>query len=143
MMGNAPGRVLAIDYGSKRVGVAVSDPTRLISQGVGTFENDEKLLGRLCDTIRRREVVLVVVGMPYSADGGKGTQAREVGRFIDRLKEVAAVEVDTWDESLSSVRANEAFREAGMKRRKRAQKWRVDEMAARLLLQEYLDRHEH
>lgn len=136
-----PGRILAIDYGTKRVGVATSDPTQMIAQGVTTLPNDEELLDTLCNVVRDLEAVRVVVGMPYGADGGKGAKAQEVDRFIERLRQVLAVQIDTWDESYSSVNAHRVFVEAGMKRKKRREKKRVDEMAARLMLQEYLDHH--
>lgn len=133
------GRVLSIDYGTKRVGVAVSDPLRVIARGVATLENDDTLIEKLCGIVRQQEVASVVVGMPYSADGGKGAKAMEVERFIDRLKVAIDLPIDTWDESYSSVNAHRAFIETGMKRKKRREKHRVDEMAARLMLQEYLD----
>jgi putative pre-16S rRNA nuclease len=131
---------MGIDYGSRRVGVAVSDPMRIIAQGAGTLANDEGLLGHLQKTIRDRGVTLVVVGMPYSEDGGKGAKAQEVDRFIERFKEHIRVDVETWDESLTSEEARQVMRQTGMKQKLRRQKERVDEMAARLLLQEYLDR---
>jgi putative Holliday junction resolvase len=133
------GRVLAIDYGSKRVGVAVSDPLQIIARGVGTLDNDGALLERLGTMVRADEVVRIVVGMPYAADGGLGAKAREVQSFIARLRAVVTVPIDTWDESYTSVRAHETFRAAGMKKKQRQQKARVDEMAARLMLQEYLE----
>jgi len=138
-----PGRILGIDYGTKRVGVSLSDPMRIISQGVGTLDNNAGLLQRLKEIVKREEVVLIVVGMPYGADGGKGGKAIEVEEFIMRLREEVAVEIDTWDESYSSVNAHRAFIDAGMKRKQRQQKHRVDEMAARLMLQEYLDNQGH
>ena len=138
-----PGRILGIDYGTKRVGVSLSDPMRIISQGVGTLDNDAGLLKRLKEIVEREGVVMIVVGMPYSADGGKGGKAIEVEEFITRLRGEVAVEIDTWDESYSSVNAHRAFIDAGMKRKQRRQKHRVDEMAARLMLQEYLDNQGH
>ena len=136
-----PGRILAVDYGSKRVGVAVSDPTRLIAQGVTTLRNDENLLEGMRHLIREHDAVRVVVGMPYAPDGGKGAKALEIERFIKELERVAGVPVDTWDESYSSADARQVFVESGMRRRKRREKKRVDQMAARLMLQEYLDHH--
>ena len=136
-----PGRILAIDYGTKRVGVAVSDPTQLIAQGVTTLTNDGGLLGRLCTVIQEQKAVRIVVGMPYSDDGGKGAKALEIERFIDTLTKAVEVQVDRWDESYSSVNAQRTFIETGMRRKKRQEKSRVDEMAARLMLQEYLDHH--
>ena len=136
-----PGRILAVDYGSKRVGIAASDPTRLLARGIATIPNDGYLIKKLSVVIREQDAVRVVVGMPYAPDGGKGAKAVEVERFIERLTQAVDVEIDTWDESYSSARARQAFRETGMKRRKRQEKGRVDEMAARLMLQEYLDYH--
>ena len=134
-----PGRILSIDYGTKRIGVAVSDPTRLIAQGVATLQNNEGLFEKLIEVIKQQEAVLIVVGIPYGADGGKSKKALEVEEFIKRLKLHTTLEIDTWDESYSSVNAHRAFIDIGMKKKKRQQKARVDEMAARLMLQEYLD----
>ncbi len=135
------GRILGIDYGSKRIGIAISDPTQLIAQGVTTLMNSEKAVQQIVDLAKTEEVVRIVVGMPYSADGGKGKKAMEVDEFIKSLKQLTTTAIDTWDESYSSVNAHSAFVEIGMKRKKRQQKFRVDEMAARLMLQEYLDNH--
>lgn len=141
MRGNR-GRVLGIDYGSKRVGIAVSDPSRLITRSVGTFPNNAQLIERLRQVIAREEISLIVVGMPYSENGGKGRQALEVEEFVLRLRHEIPMEIETWDESNSSVDAKRAFITAGMKRGKRRQKDLVDSMAARLTLQEYLDAHQ-
>lgn len=134
-----PGRVLSIDYGTKRVGIAISDPMRIIAQGVTTLGNDETLIEELSTLARQQEVSRIVIGMPYSDDGGKGAKAMEVERFIERLKTAIDLPIDTWDESYSSVNAHRVFVQTGMKKKKRQEKKRVDEMAARLMLQEYLD----
>ncbi len=138
-----PGRVLGIDYGTKRIGIARSDPTRLIAQGVATMENDERFFGKLMEVVRKEEIALIIVGMPYGADGGKSKKAIEVEEFIKQLRQRTAIAIDTWDESYSSVNAHRAFIDIGMKKKKRQQKARVDEMAARLMLQEYLDSAQH
>ena len=137
------GRILAIDYGSKRVGLAVSDPMRIIAQGAGTVENDANLLERLTQMVLEQQIALIVVGMPYAPDGGVGGKGKEIQGFIDLLRKAVAIAIVTWDESFSSVRAHQVFRETGMKRKQRQEKHRVDEMAARLLLQEYLESDEH
>jgi len=142
-MKSVTGRILGIDYGSKRIGVAVSDPLRVIAQGIGTLENDHRVIGRISSIIKEQDVALVVVGMPYSSDGGKGAKALEVDQFIQRIKESVSTGVETWDESYTSVNAQRAFIDGGMKRKQRRQKARVDEMAARLMLQEYLDNNDH
>jgi putative Holliday junction resolvase len=133
------GRVLGIDYGTRRVGVAVSDPLRVIAQGGGTLRNDATLIQRLCRLIDEKEASLVVVGMPYDMNGARGSMAREVDGFIGRLRGATRVAIETWDESRTSEDAKDVFRAAGMKRKKRRQKERVDEMAARIMLQEFLD----
>lgn len=138
-MGSEPGRVLGIDYGSRRVGIAVSDPLRVLARGAGTMDNTTGLVGAIAEMIREEQVVLVVVGMPYAPDGGRGGKAEEVGRFVDALSHAVDVPVETWDESFTSVNARQAFIDGGMKKKQRQQKGRVDEMAARLLLQEYLE----
>ena len=138
-----PGRILAIDYGSRRVGLAITDPMQIIAQGAGTLNNDGALIDSIGRLVREQEVTLVVVGMPYAPDGGLGKKGEEVKGFIERLRPAVGVDLVTWDESFSSARAHGAFREAGMKRKARQQKGRVDEMAARLLLQEYLESNDH
>ena len=134
-----PGRILSIDYGTKRIGIAMSDPTRLIAQGVATLLNDDNFFGKLLEIVKKEEVVRIVVGMPYNQAVGKGKKELEIEEFIRQLKMRTTIEIDTWDESYSSVNAHEAFIAIGMKKKKRQQKARVDEMAARLMLQEYLD----
>jgi putative Holliday junction resolvase len=114
----------------------------IIAQGVTTLENDGSLLDQLCGIIEERKVRRVVVGMPYGPDGGKGAKALEVDQFIGRLEKKTTVEIDTWDESYSSVDAQKALLAAGMKRKKRRQKVLLDVMAARLMLQQYLDHHQ-
>lgn len=138
-MTGEPGRVLALDYGTKRVGVAMSDPLRVLASGVGTWANDGGLMPAIAKLVRDESVVLVVVGMPYAPDGGKGTKAREVEAFIGRLRDVVDVPLTTWDESYTSVDAHRAFREGGMKKKQRRDRAAVDTMAARILLQQYLD----
>ena len=138
-MSVAHGAVIGIDYGSRRIGVAATDPMRILASGAGTFENAATFFEALKQIVTERSAVLIVVGMPYSADGGKGEKAREVDRFIVALRDQIPLPVATWDESNSSVEARRAMAGSGMKRKKRQEKGRVDEMAARLLLQEFVD----
>ena len=138
-MANDPGRVLALDYGTKRVGVAMSDPLRVLAGGVGTWPNDGVLIRRLAQFVTDEDVRLIVVGMPYAPDGGKGSKAREVEAFIARLGGVVDVPLTTWDESYTSVDAQRAFLEGGMKKKQRRDRGSVDTMAARILLQQFLD----
>jgi len=137
----AAGRVLGIDYGSRRIGLALTDPMGIIASGAGTVENDSTVVERLAVLVRSNEVRLIVIGMPYAPDGGKGQKAKEVDAFIARLQGAVDIPVETWDESFTSVTAQETMRRGGMKKKQREEKGRVDEMAARLLLQEYLENH--
>ncbi|MDH4069577.1 MAG: Holliday junction resolvase RuvX [Ignavibacteria bacterium] len=137
--GNGRGRVLGIDYGSVRIGLAISDPMRIIAGGAGVVPNDRNAIDVIIRMISEREVTAVVVGMPYRADGSRGTIAGEIERFIGQLRERLSLPVETWDEGYTSIRAKETFRQGGMKRKERREKANVDEMAARLLLQDYLE----
>jgi len=130
---------MGIDYGSSRIGLAVSDPTALLAGGAGVIQNNAGMFRYLAELVRREDIVGIVVGMPFRSDGSKGTKSAEIEEFIASLAAVVAVPVETWDESYTSVRAKEAFLQSGMKQKKRREKGRVDEMAARLLLQDYLD----
>jgi putative Holliday junction resolvase len=113
----------------------------IIASGAGTVENDSTVVERLAVLVRSNEVRLIVIGMPYAPDGGKGQKAKEVDAFIARLQGAVDIPVETWDESFTSVTAQETMRRGGMKKKQREEKGRVDEMAARLLLQEYLENH--
>lgn len=133
------GRILALDYGSKRVGLALSDPLQILATGAGVLESGPGLIDALRQIVERELVVGVVVGMPYAPDGGLGAKGAEVEKFVRALRHVLSVPVDTWDESHSSRDAVRTMIGSGVKRKKRREKARVDEMAARLFLQEYLD----
>lgn len=138
-MSQEPGRVMGIDYGSRRVGVALSDPLRIIAGEGRTLENTPALIEELAGLARENQVHTIVVGVPYSDDGGVGRKAAEVLEFIQKLEGVVHATVETWDESLTSVDARERLLEAGLKKKKRREKGRIDAMAARLILQGFLE----
>ena len=142
-MTGIPGRVMGIDYGRRRVGIAVSDPLRVVTRGLGVLENAPDLPAAIAARAEEEGVVLIVVGMPYAPDGGRGAMGEEVARFVASLRARARVPVETWDESFTSASAQRVFIDGGMKKRQRREKGRVDEMAARLLLQEFLESTHH
>mgnify|MGYP001130183409 CR=1 FL=1 len=142
MLQPTPPRIVAIDYGRKRVGLAVSDPLRVLAQPYGTYPPEEAL--RVLKALHDREgIATLVVGWPLTAQGTAGEATAEVARFIRRLERLLpGVPIVRWDERYTSVLARVHLREVGGTRKKRRDRSRVDQMAAALLLQEYLVRQE-
>ena len=132
-------RILGLDHGTKRIGVAVSDELKVIAQPMEFIPTDppEAAFTRLAALVREKEVELILVGMPRNMDGSYGPAAEKVREFVTRLKELIPVPVRTWDERLTSAQANRVLIEANVRRDKR--KERVDAMAAAVLLQSFLD----
>ena len=132
------GRILAIDYGSRRMGLAVSDPLGITAQGLETLERKNKRadFGRLERTIREYHVREIVLGNPLRMSGQEGTQSQKVAEFAEALRERFQLPVHLWDERLTSAEANRLLREAEVSVKKRAQA--VDRMAAVLILQSFL-----
>jgi putative holliday junction resolvase len=132
-------RILALDHGTVRIGVAVSDELRMIAQPLEFIpaEPFEAFLARLQQILQEKEVERVLVGLPRNMDGSFGPAAQKVQQFIERLKPLLAVPMQTLDERLTTVQANRLLLEAGVRRAQRRQK--VDQMAAAIMLQSYLD----
>ena len=133
-------RILGLDIGEKRIGVAMSDPLGIIASALTAIERttDETAVKQIINLARENEAERVVVGMPRSLDGSLGKQAQAVQSFIDLLRGCTELPVVTWDERLSTVAAERTMLEVGMKRDKR--KKRRDSLAAAFILQGYLDR---
>ena len=132
-------RVLAIDHGSKRMGLALSDELGVVAHPFETFpaEPFNEFLQRLKDILREKQVDLVLVGMPRNMDGSYGPAALKVQQFVAVLKEALTVPIQTWDERLTSAQANRFLIEADVRRADR--KTKVDKTAAAILLQSFLD----
>lgn len=132
-------RVLAIDHGTKRIGIAVSDELKMTAQPLEFIpaEPFSKFLERLKTLIREKEVGEIVVGMPRNMDGSYGPAAQKVEAFVGGLRDALAVPITTLDERLTSSEANRALIQGGVSRRKRKQK--TDQTAAAILLQSFLD----
>ena len=133
-------RIMALDVGSKRIGVALSDPLKITAQGLQTFqrttlEEDVKGLWQLID---EHEVSQLVVGLPKNMDGTIGFKAEEVQQFIADLTAERKIDVIWIDERLTTVSAERVLLEADVSRAKR--KKVIDKMAAVVILQSYLDR---
>jgi putative Holliday junction resolvase len=133
------GRVLALDLGKRRIGLALSDELGLTAQGLPTLQRTNKAqdLEALRQLIRDKEVALVVVGQPLHMSGTEGRQANQAAQFARTLQSRAQVEVRLWDERLTTVEAGRVLKQSGVSRQK--QKAAVDRLSAVLILQSYLD----
>lgn len=132
-------RILALDHGAKRIGIALSDELKLIAQPLEFVpaEPFAKFLERLTQLLEEKEVELILVGLPRNMDGSYGPAALKVREFIATLNTSVSVPIQTWDERLTTVQANRFLIQGGVRREKRKEK--VDKMAAAILLQSYLD----
>jgi len=133
------GRVLGIDYGEKRIGLALSDELQIIARPFGLVEvkRGKDVIAEIVSTVSANEVGEVVVGMPYTLRGKASAATSRVSRFIHDLAGRSPVAVSSWDERLSTKQSERALVESGMTRQKRKRK--VDSVAAALILQSYLD----
>jgi putative Holliday junction resolvase len=132
-------RVLGLDVGSKRIGLAISDPLGITAQGLETIHRQNKRLdfAQLEKIIREYEVTEIVVGYPLRMSGAEGIQAEKMQRFAEELRQRFPLPVHLWDERLSSAQANRLLRETEMSIKRRGQV--VDQMAAVLILQSWMD----
>jgi putative Holliday junction resolvase len=132
-------RILAIDHGTKRMGLAISDEMGMIAHPLEFVpaEPFAEFLTRLKQVILDKQVEMLLIGMPRNMDGSYGPAALKVQEFVAVLKDSVAIPIKTWDERLTSVQANRFLIEADVRRDKRKEK--VDKMAAAILLQSYLD----
>lgn len=136
-------RILALDFGEKRIGVAVSDSLNIIAQSVGTIErkgikNDLEKIGGL---VKEYGAEKIIVGLPLNMDGTEGKSANRAIDFVSALKKEITVEVEMLDERLTTRQGERIFLEADMSRKNR--KKNLDKIAAQLILQGYLDLHSH
>ena len=132
-------RILALDHGTRRIGVAVSDETKTIAQPLEyiSAEPFPDFLARLKQLLLEKEIDLVLIGLPRNMDGSYGPAAQKVETFVGVLKTAITVPIKTWDERLTSSQANKILIQGKVRRNKRKEK--VDKMAAAILLQSYLD----
>jgi putative Holliday junction resolvase len=132
-------RILALDHGTKRIGLAVSDELKMIAQPLEYIlaEPFAPFLEQLKKILTEKEVDLILIGMPRNMDGSYGPAAQKVETFVAALKTAVTVPIKLWDERLTSSQANKILIQGGVRRDKRKEK--VDKMAAAILLQSYLD----
>jgi len=134
-------RVLGLDVGARRIGVAVSDPLGITAQGLETLHRKNKKhdFSHLHRVIRDYDVKEIVVGLPLRMSGAEGIQAEKIQAFADDLRRHFKLPVHLWDERLTSAEANRLLRETDLSIEKRGQA--VDRMAAILILQGWMENH--
>jgi putative Holliday junction resolvase len=132
-------RILALDPGTKRIGIALSDELKMIAQPLEfvAAEPFADVVARLAELVCDKQVELILVGLPRNMDGSYGPAALRVQDFVAALKGALTVPLRTWDERLTSAQANRVLIQGNVRRDKRKEK--VDKMAAAILLQSYLD----
>jgi putative holliday junction resolvase len=137
----APHRILALDVGSKRIGVAVSDPLGITAQGLDTIQRQNKRrdFEALAQVLNQYDVREIVIGLPLRLSGAEGAQSEKMRRFAADLHSRFNLPVHLWDERWTSTEANRLLRETDLSIKKRGQA--VDRMAAILILQSWLESH--
>lgn len=134
------GKILALDVGERRVGLAISDPTGLLASPFGVVERGPDDISDIARIAEDNEVVEIVVGLPITMSGESGAQAGRVRAFIRDLRRVTDIPITTLDERLSTVQAERMLRDSGRSARSRSrERGRVDAAAAAVILQARLD----
>ena len=132
------GRILSIDYGRKRTGLAVTDPLQIIAGGLATVSTSE-LFDWLQDYLRREQVELIVIGEPRQPNGQPSENLPRVQQFVNRWRKVhPEVPIDYYDERFTSVLAHQAMLDGGLRKKARQDKALVDEISATIILEDYL-----
>ncbi|MCQ2293375.1 MAG: Holliday junction resolvase RuvX [Bacteroidaceae bacterium] len=132
-------RILSIDYGKRRTGLAVTDPLQIIAGGLCTVETPQ-LMAYLTQYMQREEVERVVIGLPTQTNGQPSENQARVREFTGRLKKAfPGLDVVFWDERFTSVLAHQTMLESGISRKRRQDKALVDEISATIILQSYME----
>jgi putative holliday junction resolvase len=129
-------RILGIDYGTVRVGLALSDESRILATPLETVENGKAFV-RISQVVQEKKIETVVLGMPRNMDGSYGPKADEVRKFAETLKEKVGVQVKFWDERLTTQGVERMLIASDVSRKKRKEV--IDKLAAQQILQNYLD----
>ncbi len=137
------GRLMALDVGSRTIGLAVSDPLGITAQGLPTIRRKNKRtdLAALEEVIRKYEVRELIIGLPLRMSGQEGRQSEKIREFAGMVEKHFGLPIRLWDERLTSVEANRVLRESEMSINKRAAV--VDQLAAVLILQNYMEAQQH
>lgn len=138
-MFNTGDRILSIDYGEKRIGIAVTDPLRLFAQPLVTLPNDKNLWQNLSEILKEYKVTLILLGYPLKENGEKSSVADKVESFCEGLKKRTKIEILYRDERYSSGIATQRIIETVKSKKKRRDKSLIDKTAAAVILEDYLN----
>ncbi len=136
-----PGRVLGVDLGDKRIGIALSNPDRTVSSPLVVLQRSGQLHREIADLLNEWDAVGLIVGLPLSLDGSIGPAATKALAEVDKLGATLRVPVETYDERLTTISAERMMTDAGLD--SRSQRKVVDMIAASILLQGWLDKEAH
>lgn len=132
-------RIMGIDYGFKRIGIAVSDPLHIFASSLTTVPNDNNLFKKLSGIISGKNIILIILGIPSDEEYSGTSIIKDVRLFKENLKNKFHLEVIEWDETYTSVIAQKKVIESVSKRKSRLNKGIIDMNSAAVILQEYLD----
>lgn len=130
-------RILGVDFGRARIGVAVSDELGMLAHPVETIPATREAAKRIAEIVSEKNAERVVIGLPRHMNGAAGESAGEALAFAEKLRRLVSCEVVTWDERLTTIAANRALHDGGQKTRN--SRSFVDQVAAQMILQGYLD----
>ena len=139
MIHNSEQRVLAIDYGTKRVGIALSDPLCLFPSITITLTNNSNLIPELLKIISEKKVKKIIVGFPYARSSSTSEIAKSIEKFKTELELKSALSIELWDEHMTSKMAESRIINTVVKKSKRRDKSLIDAQSAAIMLEEYLN----
>ena len=132
-------RVMGIDFGEKRIGISLSDPTKTFAYSFNTFNNDENFINNLLNLVQEKNVIKIILGLPSSEFKSSKILVEKVKKLKNQIESALKIEIIFWDEDYSSVIAKGKVLESVSKKSKRKNKGIIDSYSAAVILQEYLD----
>lgn len=133
------GRILSIDYGQKRTGIAVTDNLQMIANGLTTV-NTKELETFILDYVKREDVEIIVVGQPKQPNGQDSENMKRITPFVNRLRKLLPdIKIDLYDERFTSVLAHQAILTSGIGKKARQDKALVDKISATIILEDYME----
>lgn len=130
-------RLLCIDYGEKRIGIALSDPLQILSRPYTVLENNDQVLQKIQDIIQTEKAGKVILGLPLNLAGNDTVKTKEVRNFAEKLRSAISVPVVFWDERYSTDEAHKSLKKMGLNTKQERQV--VDKIAASIILKDYLE----